>query len=96
MRGLPERIFSFLICCPKERLTTALSRTGRGVEHALGFEFLSIVAILNFHQRNDRIFVLQSGADGIERGEIRGHQAEQICNFYILRGSTTLDELLKF
>jgi hypothetical protein len=55
------------------------------VEHALGFEFLSIVEMPNFHQRNARVSVLQSGADGIEPGEIRGHQAEQICNFYSWR-----------
>ena len=68
------------------------------MEHALGFEFLSIAVMLNFHRRDDRVSVLQSGADEIERGEIRGHQAEQSCNFYSRRDSATLslDRLLQF
>jgi len=70
MSGLPEGIYSLLICCPESADNSAVvDRQRRGA--CAGF--------LNFVncQSSDRGFVLQSGADGIERIDVRGHLADQ-------------------
>jgi hypothetical protein len=72
MSGLPERILSFLIAVQGAPEKSAVVDWQR-VELALGFEFLSI-AVRRPHSA-DRVFVLQSRTDSIERIDV-GHEAD--------------------